>query len=748
MTFQGTTLRGNPLAVTNNAAIQWNSPGTFRIDETSGNVSFYTDFQADHLEKSTPNQKQETLLFTKAPETRLLQAETITPPGDDITTLTPDSNLSSDSLLGLGLTIFLLSPKVSLVLGILTIKRYLKKDFEKVDLPHRSYKTVSGLPQYAFSPSHLQGLRRKYDHLYDQHIRKNPDGSFSFDKATLLQREDLNVLHLKGDHFEMAFQHGRLLEQEVRSGVISLTSKKLPKIFKKLLGPNSRFYGSTSWLLNQFIHKKLLKNIPREYLEELFAMSEATLLPLYQVLSAATFQDCLHILAKYAIKDAKVECSSQANSCTSFSVWGDLTKDNEMIVGRNLDVPLNGYWDEHPTVIYFEPTTGEQKYVSFTSAGVHTAGITAYNESGIFLALHTIPSRDTSASGQSYLSIFTEVIRKARSFDEAIALLKKSKSSIAWAVHLVSTKEKRAATIEVTSKKVTVRESDRIHVQSNHFFMDEMKNRMMFINKSVDEDTLARYLRVSELLQQHSSQIDHKLAAKILSDQYDPLNQRERALENTVGVHTTIGSVILVPDQGKMYVANGTAPVSHNQYVELPAIENFDPKTFSSENYEVIDNSDWKKTHPEAFAALQDFIAAKKAYEFEKDDEKAFDLLKKVTQKDPDNSSYFFNLAILALKNDDEETAVTALSKILELGHTEQNINLANYYLGRIFAQKPETIAKAHSHLDQVLENKTSCTKLKRAAQKCKAKILKGKTIPLDGKKIGLMMQQSDVENY
>ena len=56
------------------------------------------------------------------------------------------------------------------------------------------------------------------------------------------------------------------------------------------------------------------------------------------------------------------------------------------LVGRNLDYPLNGYFDRYPTVIYFQPPAPALAYMSFVSAGIHNAGITAYNEAGIFLA--------------------------------------------------------------------------------------------------------------------------------------------------------------------------------------------------------------------------------------------------------------------------------------------------------------------------------------------------------------------------
>lgn len=656
---------------------------------------------------------------------------------------------AGDAALAVG-AFSLLFLKIPIATGLLALGRYLfGRHKPEPSQQHRSLKTISSLENYSISTSDLSTLRKKYSHLYQTPLFRKTDNSIQFHDATFFRRGNINVLHLHGDHFEMAFQHGRLMREFIDDGALRLVSEKIPRVFKSILGENSRLYGSTSWLLNQFVHREMFRHTPRMYLEEIFALSEGSGFPHHRILAALTSQEVMHVLARFAIQKVKVEAAQCASCCTSFSAWNEYSKSGGVIVGRNFDNPLNGYFDKHPTVIYFEPTDGGQKYVSITSAGVHTAGITSYNESGIFVALHTIPSRETSPSGTSALHIATEVIRQARSFDEAVEIFRQFKSPVGWAFHLVSSKEKRAATIEQTNKKISVHEtSESFHVLTNHFNHKEMKNRIMYVNTSVDDDTKARYIRAQQLLESNHDGIDAKKAMTILADQIDPFLDGVRGLENTIGVHTTVGSVVMVPEEGKFYVANGMAPVQHNEFVEFPVPEKFSPTEFENENFDVVQNSEWKKSHPDMYAAVQHFIEAKKAYEFDKDNHAAFQHLKNAVVADGSNSSYFFNLGIMALKVHDTKTALSALQTILHIDYPQQNVLLAHYYLGRILAQDTVYHDLAVRHFQTVVDQPGVCTKMKAAAVKALSAVKRGQLYPLVPDKISLMMQQSDVENY
>ena len=67
-------------------------------------------------------------------------------------------------------------------------------------------------------------VRERYRYLYQEQVKPTPDGGATFHFARLWRREGLNILHLRGDRFEMAYQHGRLLKREISDGALTMAS--------------------------------------------------------------------------------------------------------------------------------------------------------------------------------------------------------------------------------------------------------------------------------------------------------------------------------------------------------------------------------------------------------------------------------------------------------------------------------------------------------------------------------------------
>jgi len=100
----------------------------------------------------------------------------------------------------------------------------------------------------------------------------------------------------------------------------------------------------------------------------------------------------------------------------------------DFIHARNLDYESQGVFDRNPAVIYFHPEkAGELNYGSVTSLGIHTAGITGFNEAGITLGLHQTFVDAVSRTGTPILSVTERVVREARTLDQALQMLQSAK---------------------------------------------------------------------------------------------------------------------------------------------------------------------------------------------------------------------------------------------------------------------------------------------------------------------------------
>jgi hypothetical protein len=237
----------------------------------------------------------------------------------------------------------------------------------------------------------------------------------------------------------MAYQHGRLLRDDIRQGALPQTATIVrnsvinsfplpPMLINPAMKVISRLYGGQ---MAHFAADQLQMPLD-QYLADAYGMAAGAGLDVEQVLRALTGPETLQVLlGEQASGGSALPAPLSVKSCTDF-----VAKSNHgqgFIIGRNTDYPLNGTFDRFPTVVYYHPTDGDQKFMSVTSAGLHTAGVVGMNESGLYLGIHTIPTHEVSKRGFPAFSIGELVLRKAKSFDEAIKLFSTTKPAAGWA---------------------------------------------------------------------------------------------------------------------------------------------------------------------------------------------------------------------------------------------------------------------------------------------------------------------------
>lgn len=593
----------------------------------------------------------------------------------------------------------------------------------------------------------LRELKRKYRYLYQEKVQALPDGSYCFQNARLFRRAKINVLFLKGDRFEMAFQHGRLLSEAIHRGVLAELHRIIPNIIHNSVTKIPWLNRLLTRGLDYLGNNVLLYNIAPEDLKDTFALSEGSGIALEAISGALLSVEALTILAKYAVSNNGIQIHPMAFSgCSSFAAWGENSASGELIIGRNLDYQLNGFFDAHPTVAYHEPTDGTQAYVSIGSAGLHTPSLTAFNQSGIYLAVHMVPTNETSFSGVPVFFASSEVIRKARTLDEAIAVFRRAHPTAGWSFVLASIHEKRVVSLEITYDGVAVRESEgQWHGQTNHFLSPDMVGANLFINKSIGADSAGRLLRMEEMAQEMP--IDERRAVEILGDTWDPHAKRDLGLGSTLAVHITVGSSVFVPAQGKFYVASGMAPVSQNDYVEFPWLGLASRETFDKSRYGVLRGGKFRSSSPAMAEAVQKYIAAKVAYENRSEVETAYALMREVVELDPENAAYRFVLGIFALKIGDFEEGKRRFGEVLEINQTQHLHHLAYYYRGRVFAHQGDTDAAAQD-FSRVIDATTVDQKLYAAARRARHRTKLMGSFNLPASRLPLLMQFADLLSY
>jgi len=485
-----------------------------------------------------------------------------------------------------------------------------------------------------------------------------------------------------------------------------------------------------------------------ELLTEGYGLTESSGVPLKSILYGAVGPESLQVLLGERSREDVPFAGAGTGFCSAFAAWGPSTKTGEMIIGRNTDYPLNGFYDKAPTVIYFQPNDG-QKFMAVTSAGIHNAGVVGFNESGIYLGVHTIPTRDVSPDGMPVFFLAQAVLKNAHNLDEAIEWFGKFHPPSGWSYLVASTKEKKVASIELSNKHMGVRPAvGTWHVQTNHYLTTAMVPHYLHVNVGVDDDSFGRFEQVRRRLASAKGTLDEKEAVSILSDKFDPFLNKRRGLGNVVAVHTTMTSVVIQPERNRLFVASGKAPVPMSTYVELPLVAQFNADDFAGKPFEKISNDWYWNQEPKMAAAEQEFIQAKIAFESQLDYPRAMDFMVRAIELDGTNPAYHFNHAMLALKANDFPRAKAALEKAQPLGDPHFKL-MSTYYLGRIAAHGNDR-KTARALFEQVLREGTDPKEKKlRAAAEAGLKKLPGLfAYKLHTGSMALMLQEADVVEY
>jgi hypothetical protein len=604
-----------------------------------------------------------------------------------------------------------------------------------------------------------ESVRQKYAHLYKLTTQKNADGSVSFHNGRLFKRDGLNILFLKGDRFEMAYQHGKLLADDIKTGALPQAHKMFERQIRNGI---PQIFAITPLILRHFLKKypeSFLKSAlsngaatSTSMINEAYGLSEGSGRPLEEILYAAVNPESLQIMVGERLSGEATALGpivGPTSSCSAFVAWGKSTADGEILIGRNTDYPLNGSYDRHPTVMYFSPTDGTQKYQAVTSAGLHTAGVVGINESGIYIGVHTIPSVAVSTSGLPTFASAQEVLRKARNFDEAVELFQKVKSGAGWTYLLVSTKEKKAASVEISNRGVSILPvSSDHHGQTNHYRTAARAAEYLHINLSVDDDSIGRLKRVEDLLDENVGRLDVPAAMAILGDKYDPFYRKVRGIGNVVAVHTTMTSVVVQPKDQSVWVASGRAPVSISTYVKLPMVAVADADAFSKAASILQPNVDYAVKNPAESEAEQHFIRGKMAYETDLDPVTGLIWMDKAVKADPGNPAYGFVAGILALRSSNFAAASRYFGDLTNQSNDHYR-RLGHYYLARMYAHSgDESPAREHFRAAAFNADTKRERKLLVAIQDGAEKLKRLRRFKINTDMLTLMVQQADMVEY
>lgn len=359
----------------------------------------------------------------------------------------------------------------------------------------------------------------------------------------LEKRDGLLILHTQGTPYARGYQHGKLLREKIQGLISAYIEGQIKKTISKEM------------LI--FATNKTEKFILEEFKEEMRGIAEGSEVPYEKILDS-------HIFLDLYVNPNQQRLKKMLFQCSNFAVFGEATKDKKAIHGRNLDWFDWGILADYAVVIFAKPDKGNA-YVSVSWPGC-IGVLTGMNEKGITLGQIMVKGTDNQVEGVPHFFLMRQVIQYANNLEEAEKIIKEAPRTTCWNVVISDGKIPSAILVEYSANNISIlKPKDGIMYSTNHFVSDVLQSQMKIYPPT--DNSLARYIRLGELISENYGKIDKEKAIKFLGDHFNPYEKKEIPHYNTICQSTTIQSVVFLPQTLELYVSCGIkAPVTHGKY--------------------------------------------------------------------------------------------------------------------------------------------------------------------------------------
>jgi hypothetical protein len=367
----------------------------------------------------------------------------------------------------------------------------------------------------------------------------------------------IKVVWLQGTPYEMGYQHGQYLHDEIAS----LGSDIMEAL---------RFAGRGLALGRLAAHRSY-----PEIVQECQGLTDATqdIGMTIEACLVLAYGDVYQAIFGTALPDVLFW-----DGCAQWVATGDATKDGRLYHGSTLDnnkKPVD-YIMNNPVVFVRQPNDG-LPHVFITYPGMIWPNW-GLNAAGITVGLDTVHAghNELSFEGGSNVQIMAQILNTATSFAEARQIMDSEPRVHANLIMITDGKSKQAGAFEFTGRNLGVRElqDNGVVYVTNHIVLEEMFDRQRF---PLSQSSLSRFDRFAQLMEPNGvsslyGTIDPAAMAKIGRDRVNPDTLEASPLkvfddDASPGGNGSMRQGIYDPDRLLLWVAAGQPPVPENPFV-------------------------------------------------------------------------------------------------------------------------------------------------------------------------------------
>lgn len=395
----------------------------------------------------------------------------------------------------------------------------------------------------------------------------------------------LLVMRLRGSQAAMGAQHGAVLQ---RLGGFEAANAFYPTMAARMLAlavphaarrPLELLFGPLLFAKARALHQHRQRRFP-EYLRRNEAMLAAVGAPsriATAMLTMDVLQNTVGLLGRAGAFPAHLGAFAAIPACSSLAVWGDASSDGALRHARNFDFPGATIWDRRPAVAFCEPDDG-LRYGFVTTRGADLPGVTGFNEAGLTVTAHTRFHRDVRYPGAAIADLSHEVLRRARTLDDAVAVAREVGASSTWALLVSSAAERSAVVIETTGDAVeaTRPRTGASHLAStNRYLAPSLRAGEIATSPAFAVDSDARYQRLQDAVREATDGLSADDLESLLGDYRSPeasdlREDVERLSGDCVVSATSVQSIVAEPEARRVRVSVGRSPTGLGPYVTVP----------------------------------------------------------------------------------------------------------------------------------------------------------------------------------
>jgi hypothetical protein len=379
-------------------------------------------------------------------------------------------------------------------------------------------------------------------------------------KPVASHREDrgaVKVVWLQGTPYEMGYQHGTLLHDEIAS----IGKENIEAL---------RFAGR-GLALGRLAMRRSFPDV----IEECRGLSDATqdIGLTFDACMVLAYGDVYQEQFAYLLPNILFH-----DGCAGFVAMGEASVDGQVYHARTLDnnkKPVE-YWINNPTVFIRQPNDGiPHVFTGIPGAVWPNSG---FNAEGISISLNTAHPRtidEISLKGASNVQLMARIMKHAHTYEEAKTLMHTWKHARANLILIADGKSKQAGVFEILGRQLGIRElrDNGTIYMSNHFLDPETVDKASV----PDSSSLSRYKRLEQLLEPDSpyteyGKVDPAVMVKILRDRTNPTTLQVSPLnvfddDASVGGNGALRQELFDDHRLLFWVAGGSVPIPQNPFV-------------------------------------------------------------------------------------------------------------------------------------------------------------------------------------